>query len=433
LIVRELILNAPERAGRAMNKWNEFAAVANLVRDIENEIWHRLPNGPDLVRYEMIRIGHRQFPWQVRPNARLIASYYKLYSNPRLANLVHEAFGMTALELYQIVLTLSGHFIEQPLIREPVSNQVNGVDPKTVARFVRRYALPLPALREQMSATQVYNINWAYLFDPLRTWPMIDIGEGTLFCPMPTLLFWRLTDGIYFDLVQHRELFDQNFGLAFQDVVSDVVRAADDTRHLQVLPEQRYGTRQQPRDSVDLIVQDETAAVFVECKASRLKAQAKVDIHNTAAIDAELERLAGFVVQVYSTMADALEGGYPHWQRDDRLVYPMVVTLDEWLPSGRMLNETLEALVKAGLARRGLSPGLSDQYPFTLCSLHDFEAAAKAMAKAGVQAVLGEKTAGEQRTWAMMPFLTERFRPQLRDAGLLFEREWEELTEGIQR
>jgi hypothetical protein len=431
LIARELILNSPDHAPRAMTTWNEFAEVANRVRDIENDLWGHLPNGPALIQYEMVRLAHRQFPWQVRPTARLIASYFKLYNNPRLVDVMRETFGMSARELYQIALALAGHFIENPSIRQPVTNRVNGVDPETVARFMERFSLPLPQLRERMCEMQAYNINWAYAFDPLRTWPMIELDPNSLFCPMPTLLLWRLTDGVYFDLVQHRRLFDRSFGLAFQDLAGEVIRAANPDGRVKVLLEERYGTRQRPRDSVDLIIQDDSASIFVECKASRLKAQAKVDIHDTATIDGELERLAGFVVQVYSTMADALGGAYPHWRPDGSPVFPMVLTLDEWLPSGRVLNETLEASVKAALSAGGLPMSLLTDHPFTLCSLSEFEAAAKAIAAEGVLAVMGAKAAGHEHAWAMMPFLHNRFPRHVRDGRVLFEQEWHELTRGL--
>jgi len=111
----------------------------------------------------------------------------------------------------------------------------------------------------------------------------------------------------------------------------------------------------------------------------------------------------------------------------------MVLTLDEWLPSGGMLNETLDAAVTAGLQARGLPPEFLRNYPFTLCSLHEFEATSKAMSEEGVLAVMGEKTAGEHQAWAMMPFLQRRFPRGAQGVGVLFEREWRGLTEGLQR
>jgi len=432
LIARELILNAPESAARAMTAWNEFAELANLIRHIENETWGSLPNGADLIEYEMMRIAHRQFPWQVRPNSRLIASYFKLYSNPRLAGLMTAAFGMTAVELFQLALSISGHFLGNPILRAPLINQVNAVPQDAVDRFIGRVSLCLDELRERIRQAQAYNVNWAYAFDPLRTWPIIDLGDQRLFCPMPTLLLWRLTEGIYFDLVQHRKPFDRHFGLAFQDMIGEVVRAADQAGRLQALPEQRYGTRQKPRDSVDWIVQDDTAAIFLECKASRLKAQAKVDVHDTTTIDAEITRLAGFVVQVYATLADAQVGAYPHWKPDGRPIYPMVVTLDDWIPSGHALLGGLDAAVRDGLGARGLDPALVEDSPYTLCSLYEFEAAARAFASDGIQAVMSRKTSGQEQGWALLPFLQGSFPKATSGADVLFRAEWREVIAALE-
>lgn len=431
LLARELILNAPDVGTRALTSWNEFAALANLVRDIENETWGRVPNGPALIEYEMVRVAHRQFPWQVRPNTRLIASYFKLYSNPRLAGLMADAYGMTAVEFFQVALALSGHFLDRPVLNKPVANNVNGVPQDTIDRLVDRMSLSLGGLRGRIGQMQAYNINWAYLFDPLRTWPMIDLGSGRLFCPMPTLLLWRLTEGVYFDLVQHRQAFDGNFGLAFQDLVGEVVVAADQERCLLLLPEERYGTKKRPRDSIDWIIQDDTASIFLECKASRLKAQAKVDLNDTATIDREVDRLAGFVVQVYDTLTDAMGGAYPHWRPDGRPVYPLVVTLDEWLPSGRSLIRRLEDKIRGGLQQRGIPLAVLDDHPFTLCSLYEFEAAARALAFAGVHAVMGQKTTGEHHGWAMLPFLQGHFPRAVTERHVLFEAEWRAISRGL--
>lgn len=424
LLARELILNAPIHADRAIDTWNAYAKAGNLIRDIEGKVWGRLPNGGELILYEMVRIAHRQFPWQQRPNRRLIASYLKLYSNPRLADLMQQVFGMTARQLIQVGMSLSGHFMDQPTIRTPIANQVNDVGNEVVARFVARFSRPLPELRSLMQATQVYDVNWAYAFDPLRSFPMIQIGEDHLFCPMPTLLLWRITEGIYFDLVKERAAFDRTFGPAFQDLATDVVAAADLLGRFEALPETRYGTKARPKDSVDLIVQDETGALFIECKASRFKAQAKVDIVDLAALLGEIDRLAGFVAQVYATLAHALSGAYPHWRPDGRPIYPLVLTLDEWLPSGRMLNDAFEAAIREKLAARGVSGDLLEQHPFTLCSLQEFEMAMQVMAKEGISQVMAGKTLAERRTWAMGPYLNDTFSARIEGTEALFDEDW---------
>jgi hypothetical protein len=431
LIARELILNAPAAGQRAMTTWNEYAALGNIIRDIEGQAWARAPEEDRLIEYELVRIAHRQFPWQIRPNGRLIASYLKLYSNPRLSELMAEVYGMTAVEFFQVAMGLAGHFLDRPLLSQPVTNQLNAVPQAPIDRLVGRISATIPDLRARMVQMQVYNINWIYLFDPLRTCPIIDLGDGQLFCPMPTLLLWRLTEGVYFDLVPHRQLFDRHFGLAFQDRIGEVVQAADQADALRLLPEQRYGTKKRPRDSVDWIVEDDTAALFVECKASRLKAQAKVDLYDTSVIDGEVDRLAGFVVQVYDTMADAKRGDYPHWRPQERPTYPLVVTLDEWLPSGRSLIRRLEDKVREGLQSRGIPETVLEESPYTLCSLYEFEAAARAFSFAGVDAVMARKTAPEPHGWAMMPFLQSEFPRAVTESRVLFDAEWKAISRGL--
>jgi hypothetical protein len=414
------------KGNRALDNWDAYGEVGNLVRIIEDGAWGRLANGDELITYELVRMGHRQFPWQAKPNQRLIASYCRLYSNPRLTHLMHTTFGMTAIELFQIGVGLAGGFLARPALKLPLHNQINAVEPDIVARLVARFSTTLPDLKAEMQAQQRYDVNWAYVFDPMRSRPLIRLNDTTLFCPLPTLLFWRFTEALYFDLVQQGALFNDNFGLAFEDLAGEVVLKVAPAGRLQALPEQTYGSRKRPRKSVDWIVIDQTASLFVECKSSRLKSQAKADIVDTTTIDAEFDRLAGFLFQLYRTLSDALTGQYPHWKLDARPIYPVLLTLDEWLPSGQLLAPWLQDRLRIRLEADGVNPRLMHSHPFTLCSLHEFEALCKAMASNGVDAVMRGKTAEEERSWAVIPYLSKNF-PSSLGGEALFQEEWDRI------
>ena len=93
------------------------------------------------------------------------------------------------------------------------------------------------------------------------------------------------------------------------------------------------------KDSVDWIVlQGEQAALFLECKAKRLTWASKVGLSNLAALEQDIRKLAGAVVQVYKTIRDYREGRYPHLAYVEAIkVYPAIATLEDWYLFGHDL------------------------------------------------------------------------------------------------
>ncbi len=59
--------------------------------------------------------------------------------------------------------------------------------------------------------------------------------------------------------------------------------------------------------------------------------------------------MAGFVVQVYKTLVDAKAGLYPHWKPNDRSIYPIIVTLEDWYVFGEKIYAEVDKYVKAGM------------------------------------------------------------------------------------
>jgi len=159
-------------------------------------------------------------------------------------------------------------------------------------------------------------------------------NRDSLVAPLPTFLVWRFTDGVYYEICQEPE-FGSAFGDSFQRHVGEVVRRANTRGTLQVYPEEEYLVGNMRKDSVDWIVTDDTAAIFVECKTKRLKLEAKVEIRSSEALEDELDKLATFITQVYKTILDCQKGYYRTFTLSSGLsVFPVVLTLEEWYALG---------------------------------------------------------------------------------------------------
>ena len=70
-----------------------------------------------------------------------------------------------------------------------------------------------------------------------------------------------------------------------------------------------------------------------------------------------------------------------------------------------------------------MDPTIMDTYPYTICSVEDFELAAQVMECTSIRSVMGKKTVGEHLFWPFYSFLGAVFKDELaqvRKRGSLF-------------
>jgi len=323
--------------------------------------------------------------------------------------MVIDEFGMTPEEMFQIGISLSGHFLNQAVLNTPIRNEINGVSPERCATFLERFCRTLAEHRSLARLAQTYDINWAYNFNPLEEFPLIKISASQILCPIPTMLLRRFCDGLYFDLVRRGNEFHPTFGLAYEDYVGDVSSAANSGCTFQIMKAEKYGPRTARKDTVDWVLADDSATLFIECKASRVRVAAKVDLLARGSIDAELRKLAGFIAQTYATLSDALHGQYETWKPAATPVYPLIVTLDNWQRFGLIITDAISEHVMAAFENKGLDKDLLVKHPYTLCTIEEFEQAIQIMAAVGINKFMSKKVIGEQARWELVTFITRFF------------------------
>jgi hypothetical protein len=130
-------------------------------------------------------------------------------------------------------------------------------------------------------------------------------GNDAIVCPLMTLLFWRFTGGLYYELIADPR-FANEFGEGFQTYVGEVIERACPDPKKQRIPEQDYAVGKMKKRTVDWIVADEQSALFIECKAKRLSWGAKASLVDLGPLEADIDSMASAVVQVYKTVTDYL-------------------------------------------------------------------------------------------------------------------------------
>jgi hypothetical protein len=97
--------------------------------------------------------------------------------------------------------------------------------------------------------------------------------------------------------------FDNAFGDAFQWYVGQVIERGTQRESTRFYSEAQYRVGKDSKRTVDWIVQQDGAAIFVEAKTKRLAHQAKVEIIEGDILPLELDKLAAMVVQAYKSTA----------------------------------------------------------------------------------------------------------------------------------
>jgi hypothetical protein len=431
LLLRELILNAAQHGGRGFDTAPVAFRAMNMIHKVDGGSWGAHESRSGDIMLQLSRIAFKQFPWQDPPTNGSLARYYALYGHPAVAPMLETEFGMTPTELFQMVLLLIEELQHAPTLPLVFLGEAEGSFEDPIRALFGRLSNSASGLRKLIGETQSYDVNWGFGVNPVRQYPLIHAGDvRKVMCPAPPMLLQRLTDGLYYDLIRADPRFGGAIGKAFEDHVGNVAARIGRGR-FEIRAEQCWGKPE--RRSVDWIISDPSASLFVECKLGRLDLASQTEIADPPPFVAAIERLSRAVGQVYATLTDALAGAYPHWRDDGRPIFPLIATFHEWFVFGPFFYAHLDKLVQKEFARRGLDHALCERYPFTICSIAEFDGMLAACHDHSIGTVMSAKLGREHRQWLMRGFLAERYPGSLTKAAAMFQKGMDPVIHGRTR
>jgi hypothetical protein len=216
-------------------------------------------------------------------------------------------------------LAVAGHFLGSYCLELPIKSEIRKLRSEKFEKFFAFTSKTYSEIKSLLKTEQKYDIDFAYAYNSLRAYPIVQLqagGRGILACPIPTLLFWRITGGLYYELISD-PYFANEFGASIQVYVGEVLDRTCSLSKNKTFGEAEYQIGKLSKRSVDWIAADETAALFIECKAKRLSWAAKVALHDLSFLEGDIASMADAVVQTYKTIIDCLEGRYPHFVRTE--------------------------------------------------------------------------------------------------------------------
>lgn len=173
-------------------------------------------------------------------------------------------------------------------------------------------------------------------------------------------------------------------------------------------------------------MEQHNVAIFIEAKTKRLTVEAKVEGISMEPMSAELDKMASMIIQVYKCIRDYREGYYPGFAfSESRQIYPMVVTLEDWFLIGPRVKTELETKTYERMKAEGIPPEWLTKFPYTVCSIQDFEQAVQVMDEIGIDRVMrGKAFDSAKQEWDMGAYLKDSFKQEIASTRFLFESEY---------
>jgi hypothetical protein len=327
-----------------------------------------------------------------------------------------------------------GTSMHAPATTYPMSSEIRGLSISKIDAFLAFACRTVAELTPLIKSEQLYDSAFFYAYNPLRAYPLIRIQNPTgpvIVSPLPTLVFWRFTGGLYYDLVDDPR-FSNEFGKSFQNYVGESIERACPDGRIRLFPEESFGSKKQRKDTVDWIASDKDSALFLECKAKRLSWGAKIALDDLGPLRRDIDTMADAVVQLYKTIRDYHDGRYPHFAFDlQRKVYPVIVTLEHWHLFGPAMRNILHRSICAKLEAVGIPLKTLDEMPFSVWHVGELERGMQIVNDVGIQTFMdGKLNDREMREWGWDSYMTERFRGR-HENRQLFGEEYEKMFSEI--
>jgi len=412
ILAKEIILNAGDFRlfYRSLRIWNGLANTVNSMKKFDENISGvRREN----ILIELNRIAHRQFTWQENSAVPMLVRHYDIFNTAAINEMCLAHLGLSVDQIYLCGIAFVSIYLQEFFLKIPFPSEIPALTENVVRNFLSFTCRTMPELRNILQTEQKYYKSFFYAYNSLRAYPLIRMkneGKDSIVCPLPTLLIWRFTAGLYYELYGDKG-FANAFGRSFQEYIGRAIARACPGERLHLLAEQRYGTKKARKASVDWIVSDEEAAIFLECKAKRPSWGTKVALDDLGALEADFDHMANAIIQLYKTIGEYQRGQYGQFSFEvGRKIYPVVVTLENWhifLETAQKIHE----LVVQKLSAIRVSPHVLEEMPYSIWYVGDLEAGMQVINEIGIRRFMDGKICDpEMRHWEWRSYMTQMFK-----------------------
>lgn len=254
------------------------------------------------------------------------------------------------------------------------SEGIRWCTPQVWESFFRRTILTRDQFRKICSRPE-YRVKSAdfsaFEFNPIRRYPIINLGHGCLVAVDPDMIIKRVTDGLYFDLFEkHGVAFSRQFGKVFERVIGCLLRSVVNEQFLwsdtEWKSKEAACVGREKLKKGDWAVTGSKYTVLFECKSVR-PSLALRQYGSQEAIDDIRRRMVEGLVQLMTHARDVEKGLWTQEGLDPR---PCVCVLISY---GRFYTSNLPSF-RRRIERDLLAEGVA-LLPYVILSVEEFDRA----------------------------------------------------------
>jgi hypothetical protein len=351
--------------------WPQWAALVNLLRDIENLEYASFNKPEDVIDY-VYKIGNRQFDWQqgFATKQEIFRNTY-VYGSGICADYFLDEYGVSVNQFSVTCFAYLATFFNHPQAKRDIDLSIVGVEKATREKVLSMVSKPLRVMRWESSGARGGEGEIAFKPSVLRQYPMIGLGatQSIMSCPLPDLLASRMTSGLFYDVIGGGGPVRAEIGTRFERycllLLNRFLEKYSCSSEVEV--QSRKGTRK----SSDLMIADSSGAIVViaECKATRLSARSRFADFDSGQRGYR-DMLKG-ILQIWQTTCDIRTG-----RIDGRLSASAVgtlITMDSWFVAAPKRQEEIIELARIESEKSDSEVTEEDRIPVSFVFVPELE------------------------------------------------------------
>lgn len=375
LITRKVGISAKSIRYTDCSQFNAGSTAINFLRQLEEADSAIFLEHFDVL-LEMHRIGQRQFPWQRGyTNINRLYRYAMMYGQGECSRYFARVYGLSINDFCLIGLAMYGSFQKRPWLARSYPIEQLGIKHAAFEIGLKLLSMSIKEARaEAVSlAREAGRISpVAYQRSFLRQYPLVSFGKDNerLRAPLPQLIVFRITSGLYYDLLPGGQELLNEANDRFERYVQEYIQAM--MPGFDVRRSYKYGPKRSKIDSPDIIIwYGGQIAVVVECKATKLTFAAQYAEDPMIIAQRSYDQIAKGVFQLWRYFSH-VRRGMANTDNVSPSVHGIVLTLDTWLVMARNLQEEVIATAMS-LADENPDIKAEDRRAVAFCAIEDLE------------------------------------------------------------
>lgn len=371
--------------------------LSNRLRKLENKEFN-IGGHRRNVLGEMMRIGHRQFPWQV--GSANMANLYRntfIYGQEKCGETFAAKYGVDVASFTKVAFGLCAHFMSNPVFTGFDGLRPIGVSEDLFRQAVKPLCIDLGQAKRRAIQDRKPVIHIAYKPSILRQYPCVNFEQqkGRMRAPLPQLIMDRMTTGLFYDVISGGGPIREEYGLRFEQYCLDFSRAT--LPDLDWQPEREYRVRKQPFKTSDLLCfENQQLVLAAECKATRMSREAMFGAEPSA--DRGFAELVKGVKQVWRFFAHCRLSNCNIPVNQNAV--GMVLTLDNWLVMATQLKAEVLRIAEKEIDEAGNSPVIAaDKRKVIFAPIAQLERVLASATKTSFLDLLQETENGNNNGW----------------------------------